>query len=403
MLAVRNSPFLRAVVLVAIGAPLALGAASLVAAQSGGSEVAARISPLRQHLVAKRAAIEAQSKQQVAPLRIHNLVTAESRSGVRRLNINGKFQALSDSERRAAGFNLGAGSWDSLIGALASAVADEYVVQAALKGIPLDSLDVEFTSKPDDPNVAKTRKVRYPRNLGYVAYIESPATDAQLEDLRKAVEKSSSAINLVVQSQPVDHLEVTYVKTPQVRDPGQPPGLREFIKEEQQPANERSAAQSAKAGGGGGGGALRAVTHVEPHTGIRNTRTGVHRFQQLHDSAPGLLGYGLAATVEEHLIGITGTCLTHIFEIQAATRNVPLDGLELTVDATLTPRFGKGITAPSRFKDIRYSVRVESPASAEEVDGLRQAVEGICPLYNLLKDEQPVEGQVVRHAYKPAS
>lgn len=386
MLVVRNRSFFKALALAVISTPLVLGAATHAAEQHGGG------SPLRQYLVAKRAAIEAESNRIVAPLQIHDVVDTVSRSGVRRLNINGKFTALSDGERLAAGFNLGAGSWDSLIGALASSVADEYLVQAALKGIALDSLDVEFTSKPDDPSVAKTRKVRYPRNLGYVAYIDSPATDAQLEELRQAVEKNSSALNLVTKSQPIDHLKLNYVKTSAARDPSQPPGLREFISEEQVAANKR---------GGGGSAELRAITHVEPKTGLRHTYTGKDRFQFLHDSSPGLLGYGIAPTVEEHLIGITGTCLTHIFEIQSAAINVPIDHVELAVDATLTPRFGKGVTGPSRYQDIRYTVRVESPATAAEVDKLRASVEGVCPLYNLLKDEQPVEGKVVHHAYKP--
>ncbi len=77
---------------------------------------------------------------------------------------------------------------------------------------------------------------------------------------------------------------------------------------------------------------------------------------------------------------MTGTCLTHIFEVQAATRQVVLDSLELTVEGEVTPRFGKGITAPARYQNIRYNIRIESPASAAEIDGLREAVEGKLPV-----------------------
>ncbi|MET0289317.1 MAG: OsmC family protein [Pseudoxanthomonas sp.] len=381
----------------------ALCVATVLTPQAGAQAAAAGPdapqASLRDHLLRKKAAITQSAQQDIAPLQIHGKVTAESRSGVRRLRIGqgGTFQYISDSGRDYAGYNLGAGSWESLIGTLASAVADEYLVQAAAKGIALDSLDVVFNSLPDDPSVAKTHAVRYPRNLGYIAYITSPASDAQLEALRRAVEASSSAINLVTQHQQVDHVKVEYVQTPQQRQAGLPPGLRDFISEEKRPAVLKRQAPSRTPQTPE---ILTARTHVEPHTGLRFTSLGTDGYhKQLHDSAPNLLGYGVAPTVEEHLLGVTGTCLTHIFEVQAATRNVLLDSLELTVDGTLTPRFGKQVRGPSRYQDIRYTVRIESPASAQEVDGLRAAVEKSCPLYNLIKDEQPVDGRIVRGPY----
>lgn len=400
MSAVRSRSIINGVALLVLGAALAWGAIRLL---HPAAPVAAAATPLRQYLVAKHAAIDALAAQKAEPLAIHATVTAESRSGVRRLRI-GKFQALSDSDRSYAGYNLGAGSWDSLVGTLASAVADEYLVQAAVKGIPLDGLDVVFTSRPEDPAVARTRKVRYPRNLGYVAYIDSPATDEQLEDLRRTVERTSSAISLVVEAQPIGHARVELIPSPKVRDRALPPGLRDFLSEDKRPAILRRQAQAARGDAPQDSGILQAVAHVEPNTGLRQVSIGADGYhQQLHDSGAGLLGRGLTPTVEEHLLGVTGTCLTHIFEVQAATRNVVLDSLQLTVDGVLTPRFGQGITAPSRYQDIAYNVRIESPASAAEIDGLREAVEASCPLYNLLKDAQTVEGKISREPYSPQS
>lgn len=382
------------------GAVLAWGGLHLVGKKEDAPAGADAGSPLRAHLAAKRAAIEAASVQPGRPISIRATVTAESRSGVRRLRI-GDYQTLSDSDRSYAGYNLGAGSWDSLVGTLASAVADEYLVQAAAKGIALDALDVVFTSRPEDPATAKTRAVRYPRNLGYVAYIESPATDAQLADLRRTVEEASSALHLVIDAQPLDHAQVELVASPKARDPSLPPGLRDFLSEEKRPAILRRQSQAARAATQDSG-ILLASAHVEPHTGLRHVRIGTDGYhQQLHDSAPELLGYGIAPTVEEHLLGVTATCLTHIFEVQAATRQVVLDSLELTVEGKVSPRFGQGVTASARYHDIRYSVRIESPAAAAEIDGLREAVEASCPLYNLLKDAQVVEGRIARGHYSP--
>ena len=110
-------------------------------------------------------------------------------------------------------------------------------------------------------------------------------------------------------------------------------------------------------------------------------------------------GFGLGPTTEEHQLGVMGTCLTHIFEIQAAQRQVVLDHLEVRVEGTLTPRRAG---RPSRLTDVRYSVHISSPAPEQEIDALRQAVEAVCPIYNLLKDPQPITGRVVRVDRQPS-
>lgn len=392
MSAVRSASPAKSVGATALSALLFLAAPSALSAESTAS-------PLRDYLAAKQAAIQTQQARPGVPTAIHAKVTAESRSGVRRLRIGetGEFQYISDSGRNYAGYNLGAGSWDSLVGTLASAVADEYVVQAAVQGLPLDGLDVVFTSVPE----RKSETLAYPNNLSYVAYIDSPATETQLQALKRAVHENSSAIDLVTQPHQVSHAEVDYVQSPATRDPKLPPGLRDFITEEKRPA---VLARQVKPADGkkkpSEPETLVARAHVEPRTGLRRVYLGKDGYhQQLHDSAPGLLGYGLAPTVEEHLLGVTGTCLTHIFEVQAASRNVLLDSLELTVDGQLSPRFGSNVSTPARFSDIHYKVRIESPASAQEIDALRQSVEATCPLYNLVKDEQKLEGRIVRGAY----
>ena len=145
---------------------------------------------------------------------------------------------------------------------------------------------------------------------------------------------------------------------------------------------------------------LIAHTRVEPHTGLRQTWLGDDGyFSALHDSAPGLLGRGLAPTVEENLLGVVTTCPTHIFEIQAAARGVLLDKLELTADAELSPRFGRNAKSPARYGYITYQVDIASPNSRADIDALAKAVEDTCPLYNLVKDSQKLEGRIVHGPY----
>lgn len=319
-------------------------------------------------------------------------VTAESRSGVRRLRIR-DFQLISDSHRSFAGYNLGAGSWDTQVGVLGSAVATEFLVQAASAGVELEAVDVVFTSHQDPPSAARApRQVSYPRNLRYEAYIVSPASDEQLERLRLKVESSSPVLNLVSQQQDIPHGRVVYAPSPPP-DPGAPPGLREFLVEKRAALLRRQ-----RGGGPRESPTLRAHVRVEGGTGLRHVRVGDHRFQFLHDTPRTLAGFDLGPTVEEHQLGVMGTCLTHIFEIQAAERQVPLDALEVEVTGTLTARTA---TQGPRLRDVRYTVFITSPASAGEIDGLRQAVESVCPIYNLLKDPQTITGRVIRERFEP--
>ena len=201
---------------------------------------------------------------------------------MRRLTIR-DFQVLSDSQRSLAGYNLGAGSWDTEVGVLASSVADEFLIQAAATGTPLDALDVVFTSEPDDAATAKANpgRVSYPRNLRYTAYIVSAATDEQLEDLRRTVERVSPVLNLVTERQEIAHGKVFHTPSPSKPDPDDPPGLRDFLVEKRVALLRRQEEAKAQAPEPSG---LRAHVRVEGGTGIRHVRVGDDRFQIIHDS-----------------------------------------------------------------------------------------------------------------------
>lgn len=350
--------------------------------------------PLSNYLTRLRAALQRQEAAAPKPLRAR--VTAESRSGVRRLRVR-DFQVLSDSERTLAGYNLGAGSWDTEVGVLGSAVANEFLFQAAAAGISLDALDVVFTSHQDAAPLP-AGKVAYPRNLAYTAYIASPASDRELEALRVKVEQTSPVLNFVAEAQDIPHGRVVYTPSRATPAPGTPPGLRDFLVEKRAALLRR--AEAARSGSGSAP-PLRAHVRVEGGTGLRQVRTGESRFQFIHDNPRDLAGFDLGPSAEEHQLGVMGTCLTHIFEIQAAQRQVVLDGLELEVEGTLTPRRAGG--EPPRLRDVRYTVHIASPEPAEKIDALRAAVEAVCPIYNLLKDPQTITGRIVRDRYAEAA
>lgn len=366
----------------------------------------ARPDSLRDYLSRLQSALLAANArpEQAQPLKLTANVTAESRSGVRRLRIR-NFQFLSDGARSTAEYNLAAGSWPTVVGVLGSAVAQDFLVQAALQGIPLDELDVVFTGRPGaQPSADRGKSVVYPRNLAYTAHVVSSASDAQLEDLRRTVERVSPVLNLVSQAQAIEHGKLFHTRTPARRDGRSLEGLREFL------AEKRLAAQGAKPPEGPGRFTppvirttgeppLRAHVRVEGGTGLRHIRTDTSNFQLIHDTPRFLAGHNLGPVAEEHILGVMITCLTHIYEIQAANQQLVLDTLELEVEGTLTPRIGSTGTPP-RLTDIRYRVYIGSPETKERIEQLQQSVEATCPIYNMLKDAQEIKGTLVRGPYR---
>ena len=359
---------------------------------------------LRDYLVRLRSSLYlAKDNPELAqPVKFTANVTAESRSGVRRLRIR-NFQFLSDGSRAIGEFNLGAGSWPSLVGVLGSAVAEEYLTQAAVKGIPLDELEVIFTSTPGTaPSTSTGTAVTYPRNLAYTAFIVSPASDAELEDLRQTVERTSPVIHLITQHQEglVAHGQLVYTQTPAKREAKTLEGLREYLLEKHAAAEGAIPAEGLppKVAQNTGEPPLRAHIKVEGVTGIRHVRTDVGNYQFIHDTPRYLAGHNLGPVAEEHLIGVMITCLTHIYEIEASKRGVALDSLKLVNEAVLSPRLGS-IGNPPRYQSIQYTVNIGSPESKEAIEQLQKAVESICPVYNLLKDSQPIKGSIIRGPY----
>ena len=345
---------------------------------------------LRDYLVRLRAALYLlkDNPQQNEPLTLSARVTAESRAGVRRLKIR-NFQFLSDGPRTAGEFNLGAGSWPTVVGVLGSAVAD--------------SLEVIFTSTPGTaPSTTTGTQVTYPRHLAYTAFIVSPASDEQLEDLRKTVEYTSPVINLITTHQNiVAHGELVYTQTPAKREGKTLEGLREYLVEKRNASEGAIPAEGLppRTARNEGEPPLRADVKVEGSTGVRNIRTDVSNFQIIHDNPYFLAGHNLGPVAEEHIIGVMITCLTHIYEIEASKLNVALDSLHLENQAVLQPRIGS-IGNPPRYRSIAYKAYIGSPESRETIEKLQKAVESICPIYNLLKDSQPIQGTIVHGPYQ---
>src|SRR5712691_2556498 len=140
---------------------------------------------------------------------------------------------------------------------------------------------------------------------------------------------------------------------------------------------------------------LSARVRAESRSGVRRIR--VRDFQILSDSGPDFAGYDLGPGSPELALGALGSCLTHIFLIQAAAQDVPLDSLEVEIQGQMDPRAGRpGYEAvPVYPHNINYTVHIGSNASDETLAELHEAVERVCPVLNLLVNPQQITGRIV--------
>jgi uncharacterized OsmC-like protein len=139
---------------------------------------------------------------------------------------------------------------------------------------------------------------------------------------------------------------------------------------------------------------LKASATAEGRSGVRRIR--VRDFQVLTDSPPDFAGYDLGPSSPELQLGVLGSCLNHSYLIQAAALEVPIDSIEVEVEAVLDPRaLSIGFeSTPVYPQNISYVVKIESSASETRIEQLRAAVERACPILNLLKNPQTIAGRV---------
>ena len=140
---------------------------------------------------------------------------------------------------------------------------------------------------------------------------------------------------------------------------------------------------------------LRAEVHAEGRSGIRHIRIREHHI--LSDSPYDFAGYNLGPSSPELQLGVLGSCLTHVFLIQAAIAGVPLEELTVEVTGQIDPRGGVPghEDVPVYPQKISYTVQVRSSASADTLADLHRVVERVCPILNLLVNPQQISGTLV--------
>lgn len=362
---------------------------------------------LRNHLRERRGALLAWNAipaDDLQPVTVTANVVAKNRSGVRELRIR-EFHYIGDCGYAHGGQDSGVDTPTTAQAVFASDLADSYLNQAALLGIDIDSLTIEIHGRPD---TEPTGRVAYPRNFLYTLYIDSPASDAELEKLAVLAEQNS-AVATLVKAAVTPQLIIDRKDSPRKRKVGGETlaSLREYIHGKRQ-ALQASRAKWEKLAKNNktAAGKPREVKQgpwvkVFPN-GVRQLTVN-DKYLILHDNPAYLGGTNLGMTSIEGVLGILGTCITHISLGQAAERGLDVDSISLTVQAEWDPRAGrKGYENLSIApQNVRYTLHALTPENDQTVKEWIEAVEKICPMYNLFKDTQTFEHRIVRGSFKP--
>lgn len=359
---------------------------------------------LREHLLHRRAALlqwQSLPASELQPVTLRVQAVAKNRGGQRELRVR-RFHYLGDCGYSHGGQDSGVDTPTTAQAVFASDLADSFLNQAALLGIPIDSLSIELHGRPD---TEKTDRVYYPRNFLYTVYIDTPATDAELEQLTALAEANSPVVNFIKKAIELTH-DIDLQPSPKGRKANTLAGLREYLqgKRQAQQASKQQAELLRKQLKAGQEPSRR---ERKEQTGpiVRVLSNGVReltvngKYLILHDNPEYLGGSNTGMTSRENLLGVLATCITHITEGQAAQLNIPLDSLALSVEAKWDPRAGrKGFEQVHDYPtDIHYTLHVKSPENKQRIEELLEAVEKVCPMYNLFKDgPQTFEARIVR-------
>ncbi len=104
---------------------------------------------------------------------------------------------ISDSAPGLAGHALGPTSPEMLLGALASCLLHTYLIEAAMKQIPIDHVEVEVSGTLDYKGVVGLPVDLPPalRDIRYTAHLECSASAETIDQMHLAVEMNCPVLN----------------------------------------------------------------------------------------------------------------------------------------------------------------------------------------------------------------
>ncbi len=129
----------------------------------------------------------------------------------------------------------------------------------------------------------------------------------------------------------------------------------------------------------------RQVQGLQSETKIRN-------FTLTVDEPESLGGTDTGPNPVELILGALASCQEITYRAFADALEIPLDGVSVRIEGDLDLRgfFAVDDDVRAGFQDIRGTVELDSPASAEDLARLKQIVDAHCPVLDILRAPVPV-------------
>ncbi len=132
--------------------------------------------------------------------------------------------------------------------------------------------------------------------------------------------------------------------------------------------------------------------YVQAGARVQRGRT----FQLSGDHPEGLLGQNTAPAAVEALIAATGACIAGGWATFGAAMNIPVEALEVDLegDIDLQGFMGLGDGVRPGLERIRGKIYVQSPATDQQLQQLKETAEKLSPVVDSLR--VPVQTELVR-------
>src|SRR5579885_166355 len=124
--------------------------------------------------------------------------------------------------------------------------------------------------------------------------------------------------------------------------------------------------------------------------GLRS-EAAIRDFRLTLDEPPALGGGDAGPNPVELVLAALGACQEITYRLFAEALGIRLDHVSVKVEGRLDLRGFLGVEDGVRpgFRDIRATVEIDSPASVEEIERLKAAVDRHCPVLDILRNVTP--------------
>jgi putative redox protein len=131
-----------------------------------------------------------------------------------------------------------------------------------------------------------------------------------------------------------------------------------------------------------------------------HSQARIRQFALDIDELPALAGQDRGPNPVELILAALGACQEITYRLYADTLGIPIDSVSVSVSGRLDLRgfFAVDERVRPGFKDVTATVKIDSPAPAEDIERLRASVDRHCPVLDILRSVTPVRTRVEQNS-----